>query len=52
MIATILGVAVPLNYIQFRGKVLEIDALRAWQELELDSGWSNELVVKLNINPP
>jgi hypothetical protein len=30
--------------------VLEIDVEKAWEELELDSGWSNEVEVKIYIN--
>ena len=31
--------------------VLEIDVEKAWKEMELDSGWSNEVEVKIYINP-
>jgi hypothetical protein len=31
--------------------VLEIDIEKAWEELKLDSGWSNEVEVKIYINP-
>ena len=31
--------------------VLEIDIEKAWEELELKSGWSNEVEVKIYINP-
>jgi len=31
--------------------VLEVDLEKAWKELELDAGWSNEVEVKVYINP-
>jgi hypothetical protein len=31
--------------------VLEIDTEKAWKLLKLDSGWSNEVEVKIYINP-
>jgi len=31
--------------------VIEIDVEKAWKEMELDIGWSNEVEVKIYINP-
>jgi hypothetical protein len=33
------------------GKVLEIDLESAWKELGLEAGWSNEVAVRIMINP-
>jgi hypothetical protein len=30
--------------------VLEIDVEKSWTEMELESGWSNEVEVKIYIN--
>lgn len=29
--------------------VLEIDVEKAWAEMELESGWSNEVEIKINV---
>ncbi|KAI9743585.1 MAG: hypothetical protein M1818_002900 [Claussenomyces sp. TS43310] len=50
MIATILGNVVPVDCIRILGSVLEIDVPKVWKDLDLNSGWSNEVVVKLYIN--
>jgi hypothetical protein len=55
MMIMILGKALPVHTIsvsKFDGHILEIDVETAWKELELDSGWSNEVEVKIYINPP
>lgn len=31
--------------------VLEVDVETAWKELDLEAGWSNEVEVKIYINP-
>ena len=54
MIITILGMVVPMDTIKISEvdrHVLEIDIQRAWKEMELESGWSNEVEVKIYINP-
>jgi hypothetical protein len=54
MMITILGKVVPVDTIKVSevdGHVLEIDVERAWKELDLESGWSNEVEVKIYINP-
>jgi hypothetical protein len=51
---TILGKVVPLHTVSISkvdGNVLEIDVAAAWKELDLESGWSNEVEVKIYINP-
>ena len=55
MLITILGKVVPEHTVSLsksNPKVLEIDLERAWKEMGLDSGWSNEVAVKIFINPP
>jgi hypothetical protein len=50
----ILGKVVPLHTVSISkvdGHVLEIDVAAAWKELDLESGWSNEVEVKIYINP-
>lgn len=46
---TILGKAIPLHTIKLSGidRVLEIDIESAWKEMDLDSGWSNEVTVDI-----
>lgn len=46
---TILGKAIPLHTAKLSatGRVLEIDVESAWKEMELDSGWSNEVAVDI-----
>jgi len=46
---TILGKAIPLHTVKSsnRGCILEIDAESAWKEMDLDSGWSNEVAVDI-----
>ena len=54
MMITILGKVVPMGTIKISEvdqHVLEIDVERAWNEMELESGWSNEVEVKIYINP-
>jgi hypothetical protein len=54
MIITILGKVLPLhtvNISQANEHVLEIDIAAAWKELDLEPGWSNEVEVKIHINP-
>lgn len=53
MIVTILGKVLPLHTVtasKIDPHVLEIDVAAAWKELDLDSGWSNEVEVKIFIN--
>ena len=55
MMITILGKVVPLGAIKISEvdeHVLEIDVEMAWKEMDLESGWSNEVEVKIYINPP
>lgn len=50
---TILGRALPVHTISISKvdeHVLEIDTERAWKEMDLKSGWSNEVEVKISIN--
>lgn len=54
MMITILGKVIPVGTVKVSEvdpHVLEIDVERAWKELELESGWSNEVEVKIFINP-
>jgi hypothetical protein len=54
MMITILGKVIPVGTVkasEVDAHVLEIDVERAWKELELESGWSNEVEVKIFINP-
>ena len=54
MMITILGKVLPVGTIKVSevdAHVLEIDVESAWKELELESGWSNEVEVKIYINP-
>ncbi|KAJ2978029.1 hypothetical protein NQ176_g4039 [Zarea fungicola] len=49
---TIFGHPVPRNTVQVSAAaeaVLEVDVQAAWRELGLDSGWSNELEVTVNV---
>jgi hypothetical protein len=51
---TIQGKVLPVHTIsvsKVTKYVLEIDVEKAWKEMELDSGWSNEVEVKIYINP-
>jgi hypothetical protein len=53
LMITIQGKVLPvhtINVSKFSEFVLEIDVVKAWKELELDSGWSNEVEVKIYIN--
>jgi hypothetical protein len=55
MLITILGKVIPVHTVSVsksNPKVLEIDLETAWKEMGLDSGWSNEVGVKIFINPP
>lgn len=55
MLIIILGKVIPEHTVSLsksNPKVLEIDLERAWKEMGLDSGWSNEVAVKIFINPP
>ncbi|PQE06033.1 raffinose synthase Sip1 protein [Rutstroemia sp. NJR-2017a BBW] len=54
MLITILGKVLPLHTVTISKvdpHVLEIDTFTAWKELELSSRWSNEVEVKIYINP-
>lgn len=54
MMITIQGKVIPLSAVQTSkvdSHVLEIDVAAAWKELDLDAGWSNEVEVKIFINP-
>jgi hypothetical protein len=55
MLITILGKVIPEHTVSVsksNSKVLEIDLETAWKEMGLDSGWSNEVGVKIFINAP
>jgi len=54
MLITILDKVIPDHTVTISKAdphVLEIDVLTAWKELELKTGWSNEVEVKIYINP-
>lgn len=51
LIATILGKVVPLSCVKAVDMLLEIDAAKAWTEMGLDGGWSNEVKVQVFVNP-
>lgn len=49
----ILGKAIPLSVVkksEASESLLEIDIEQAWKEMELDSGWSNEVTVEIMIS--
>jgi hypothetical protein len=53
MLITMLGRVIPEHTVSVSRsdtKVLEIDLETAWKEMGLDSGWSNEVAVKIFIN--
>ena len=49
MLATLNGVAIPLEMVTVEDSVLVIDIEKAWYELDLQPGWSNELSVQIII---
>jgi hypothetical protein len=54
LMITILGKVIPVHTITVSKSdehVLEIDIEKAWKELQLESGWSNEVEVKIYISP-
>lgn len=54
MMITIQGKPLPVstvNISQVDQHVLEIDIEAAWKEMGLDAGWSNEVEVRIYINP-
>jgi len=54
LLITILGKVLPIEVVKVSKAdphVLEIDVAKAWKGLDLDSGWSNEVEVKIYINP-
>jgi hypothetical protein len=54
LMITIQGKVLPVHTISVSKVsefVLEIDVEKAWKELELESGWSNEVEVKIYIDP-
>ncbi|TVY38596.1 putative galactinol--sucrose galactosyltransferase [Lachnellula occidentalis] len=54
LMITILGKPIPVDTIAISETdehVLNIDVETAWKELELKAGWSNEVEVKIYINP-
>jgi hypothetical protein len=54
LMITIQGKVLPVHTISVSKAsefVLEIDVEKAWKEMELDSGWSNEVEIKIYINP-
>jgi hypothetical protein len=54
MIITILGKVLPVHTVSVSKvdeHVLEVDIETAWKELELESRWSNEVEVKIYLNP-
>ena len=46
---TILGKIIPFHTVKSQAAncVLEVDVERAWKEMDLDSGWSNEVAVEI-----
>ncbi|KAH8594649.1 glycoside hydrolase superfamily [Bisporella sp. PMI_857] len=53
IIITILGKVIPLHTVRVSetdAHVLEIDVEKAWKELELSSGWSNEVEVLIHLS--
>ncbi|KAI6714138.1 hypothetical protein JHW43_003359 [Diplocarpon mali] len=53
-IITIQGRVLPLHTVTISSTdvhVLEVDVETAWKELGLEAGWSNEVEVKIHINP-
>lgn len=49
----ILGRAIPLSVVrksEVSASLLEIDIEQAWKEMELNSGWSNEVSVEIIIS--
>lgn len=49
---TIQGKPIPRQTVKLSGvseHILEIDIEKAWEELELESGWSNEVEIKINV---
>lgn len=54
LLVTILGKVLPVETLKV-GKddehVLELDIAKAWKDLDLESGWSNEVEVKIYVNP-
>jgi hypothetical protein len=54
MIITIQGKVLPVTTVtvsKVDGHVLEIDVETAWKEMDLEAGWSNEVEVRIYINP-
>ena len=54
MMITMSGKVVPVSTVKIShvdAHVLEVDVERAWKELDLEAGWSNEVEVKIYINP-
>ena len=54
MMVTIQGKVLPVGTVNVSKDdkhVLEIDVLAAWKEMELEAGWSNEVEVRIFINP-
>jgi hypothetical protein len=54
LMITIQGKVLPIHTItvsKVSEFVLEIDVEKAWKEMELESRWSNEVEVKIYINP-
>lgn len=52
MLITILGRVIPLHTVSIdpARPVLQVDLERAWIEMELDGGWSNEVPVEIFID--
>lgn len=51
---TIQGKVLPLSTVSVSKAsefVLEVDVERAWKEMKLEPGWSNEVEVKIYIDP-
>ncbi|PVH88182.1 glycoside hydrolase family 36 protein [Cadophora sp. DSE1049] len=54
MMITIQGKVLPVHTVEISKvdeHVLEVDVETAWKELDLEAGWSNEVEVKIYINP-
>lgn len=41
------GKPVPVDCVTKSGKVLEVDVARAWKEMDLEAGWSNEVSLEV-----
>ncbi|KAK9467762.1 glycoside hydrolase superfamily [Lipomyces arxii] len=49
LLITIQGTVIPLDTISSAGNVLKIDVAKAWKDLNLNSRWSNEILLRIYI---